>query len=310
MKTLEPADLFRPVPFLEDGPWGTKRPKKIPDGEGPKRPLGGGRSRQAFVSAVGGAWRVRYLVDGYSFNMDLPNLRLAGFVARLVHAAASPDKFLADGGVNGICDLPSPETMFSDYGVSAFTIFRADRDSDHPTHFLVDAKAADRIRGHPWFECSRKGVPKSLAVRPVVNVNRRTRNIKVSWISLEDDLPMGVPKPGKRPKAWFPPDLAVADLRTRSKLVLFRKGPGMERVKWQGAKRIAPTDGVFAPCDEKSEGVSLPREGVVCIQGTRPECLVYIVDGKVTRGLRPRFRKYFGVFDSRDRRENLWSPED
>lgn len=282
--------LLRAIHALGN-PTGTRRRKRWAQDAESKCMLGGGVSKLAFVHATpepSEMWAVRYQIDGYSFYMRLKNRILAGYVARLIHAAADPERFAEkDGwGVNYYCECPAAETLYKAYDASVFRLRMPDGPADErdaPNIMIVDSWLANRIRGYSWFECNQKGMPDSWAVRPVVRVKRDTRAITVSWVTIESEI--------------FPYRVKPLKKRIRGREMGFHKDGGHFvdlRVgeKYRTAVNVSPFRHESRPPGKKSKkipsviaadpkGKFLPQVGDVTIQKTFLEGFATIVDHEV-----------------------------
>jgi hypothetical protein len=259
--------------------------------------LAGGFSKLAYVHAPkkgADLWTVRFKVDGYSFQVGLKNRMLAGFVARLIHAAADPEMFEKHGGVNRMCGIPAPETLYLAHESALFELRMPDGHDDEsttPNILVVDDWVATRIRGYAWFECNQRGMPDSWAVRPVVRVRRDRRSIELSWITIESVI---FQRRLQKACVRMPP-AASGYLWSGERYVDLRVGPrkslGIEFKRYPGiAQSRRRRKKMIRGASQKEVGRKLPREGDVRIQYLESPGLIAVVEDPVTSGRKPRKR--------------------
>jgi hypothetical protein len=282
------AKLLRSLATIGKSPGVRKKRIWSEEAEGTKYILGGGVSKLPFVHAhtkTPNLWTVSFQLDGYSFRLGLKNRVLAGFVARLIHAAADPEMSEERGGVNPYCEWPAPETEYRAHNTSLFRLKLPDGDDqkqDSPSVVVVDDWVADRMRGYPWFECNQKGMPDSWAVRPVVMVNRARRSISVSWVTIESVIFPRRVKPLE--KKMKPRDMGFT--RDSHRYVDLRVGGRKGFPLWSDLQLAVPTvkkvrgrHGAFALSDTEK---ILPREGKVRVQRTEKVAFSIVVEQDLT----------------------------
>jgi len=257
-----------------DGLPGTRRRKLRPVSKNsPILPLGGGISKLAFVHAPPnlntGMWTIMFRRDGYSFRLGIRNRMLAGFVARLIHAAADPDSIEKGSMVNEMCENSAAETEYPACQASVFALTMPDIHGDNisdPNLIVVDSKVADRIRGFPWFHCQQRGIPASWAVRPVVRVDRGKRSISVSWITVESEILRGSRKSILKPRdfGYSGSDDRYVDLRLEFKGLRSSYRPAPPSGGLSVSKR-GKSEGVIAPYHQT---LKLPKEGISTLERT------------------------------------------